>query len=185
MRVNNQGGSRLPSSSLGLSVDIANMFRQAIRYCAEKLKIEPEEAVELVCQDDKSANSYLRYALAKQLCGYLGGLGDTFKSIYIHGSAVKGISGSTSDIDMILLVNKKVDELAILLAKLNLLISKYYQLVMGEKTRGMQEMLDIKIIDEKDVFYRRGYGSVVTSIHVSPIKIWSEQKSFSEDQYTD
>jgi len=163
----------VPSILLGLSLDIAHAFSQAIGYCAKKRGKSAEEIFDLLSQGDCWVHSTFRYALTIQICYYLSRLGTVVRSVYIYGSCMEDSARPTSDIDIIIWVNEKTDAIAFLLERLNLFISSHYRALLGDKAGRMARMLDIHVVDDQEVKARAGYGAVLGSLYTRPVKIWS------------
>jgi predicted nucleotidyltransferase len=162
-----------PSAFLGLSLDVVQVFSQAIGYCAEKLNKSSEETLALLEQGDLWVHSTFRFALAVQICPYLGRLGTAVRSIYIYGSCMEDRAKPTSDIDMIIWANEKNDAITFLLERLNLLVSSYYKSLLGDKASAMRWMLDIHVVDDQEVQENIGYATVLRSLYTMPVKIWN------------
>jgi predicted nucleotidyltransferase len=165
--------SYVPSGLLGLSLDVVRTFTQALTFCAKKLRRPPEEVLQLLARGDSWVHSTFRYALVNQICQYLSRLGTVVRSVYIYGSCMEDRARPCSDVDIIIWVNEKSDALVLLLERLNYLISDYYRALMGDKAEGMARMLDIHLVDDREVEAREGYGAVLSSPYTSPVRIWS------------
>ena len=91
-------------------------------------------------------HSTLRYALAKELGHYLGGLGVAFLAIYVYGSAMTESSSPCSDIDVIVVVDRRRDEVDRLLRGLDLaLVSRFRALF--PRSSAMSSLLDAHIVE--------------------------------------
>lgn len=164
----------VPSILLGLSLDIAHTFSEAIDYCAKKKEgRSAEEVLQLLAQGDRWAHSTFRYALTTQVCQYLSRLGTVVRSVYIFGSSMSDGAKPTSDIDIIIWVNERSDAIAFLLDRLNLFISTYYRGLFADRASRMRRMFDIHLVDDQEVKARVGYGAVLGSLHTRPVKIWA------------
>lgn len=165
--------SYVPSILLGLSLDVVQTFSRALAFCAKKLGKSQDEVVRLLAQGDRWVHSTLRYALVTQVCQYLSRLGTVVRSVYIYGSCMEDRAKPSSDVDIIIWVNEKTDALAVLLEQLNLLISGYYRALLGDKASRMARMLDIHLVDDREVEAREGYGAVLGSVYTSPVQVWA------------
>lgn len=164
-----------PSSPLQSGGGKNDELVSALGYVSKMLSVDPETARAMLLKNNPAAHSYFRYSLGESLSQYLGSLGEIFQRIYIHGSCVTGKATASSDIDLIVLVAKKIDPILPYLAHLNALLTTRYCSLMEEKPERLTRLLDIKIVDDLDLDKRRGYASVITSLHNPPILLWEAE----------
>ena len=154
--------------------EIREGFCRALDFCGAKIKTDRSEVIRLLQRGNKAAHSNFRYGLAKKIGEYLGSFSNNLSEIYIHGSAAKNSSGPGSDIDIILLLENKLDPFQLLLFKLNDEVEFYYnELMQSNYFKGdFSPFLDIKLVDREEIELNRGFGTVINSLHYRPIKIW-------------
>jgi len=116
-------------------------------------------------------HSTLRYGLAKGLSGYLASLGSVFHEVYVYGSSISESSNPASDIDVIVVVERRRDEIANLLKRLDLSLTSHYRRLVGLK-RDPASLLDIHVINKTEQAERSGYGAVINGLHSRAICLW-------------
>jgi len=157
--------------------EIENLFVQALDFVSQKSKKTVQKVITLLRQGDLWTNSSLRYALAKYLCeDYLPDTDNIIKAVYVFGSTLKDEVHLTSDIDLIILVTEKKEQTLNFLEALDLAILKHYKSLIGEQIRDMKSILNIHLVDDRDVKAKKECGAVINSIYNPPIKIWTNRR---------
>ncbi|MFC2095788.1 nucleotidyltransferase domain-containing protein [Candidatus Bipolaricaulota bacterium] len=116
-------------------------------------------------------HSTFRYGLAQSLSWYLAGLGSVFHEVYVYGSSIREFSNPASDIDVIIVVERRRDEITNLLKRLDLSLTSHYRCLIGLE-RNPVSLLDIHVIDRIEQEERSGYGAVIAGLHTRPICVW-------------
>jgi len=158
--------------------EIENLFVQALDFVSQKSKKTVQKVITLLRQRDLWINSSLRYALADYLCrNFLSIDTDNIvKAVYIFGSTLRDEACLTSDIDLIFLVVSKKEQTLNFLKALDIAILKHYKSLIGEQIRDMKSILNIHLVDDRDVKAKKECGAVINSIYNPPIKIWTNSK---------
>ena len=102
---------------------------------------------------------------------YLGGLECGVRAVYLYGSTMNDEAGFCSDIDLIVLVERKRDQARVLLRQLDLALLTSYRTLIGEGHLPAT-LLDVHFVDEGEEKARRGYGAVLRSLHTGPVSLW-------------
>ena len=163
------------------SFDVREGFNYAFDFCEERLRKNRSEVIRSFRQGNKPTHSYFRYGLAKKIGAYLGSFSESLFEVYIHGSSVKDKSGPGSDIDIIILVDHKLEPFKLLLFKLNDEIEFFYNELMKRDffAGGFSSFLDAKLVNRSEYESRMGFGAVINSANKAPIKIWDSRESES------
>jgi len=97
----------------------------------ERVRLEPERITEHI----------------RELGRYLGGLGVSFRAIYIYGSAMTESSSPCSDIDIIVVVDQRRDEVNRLLRGLDLALVSHLRSLSPQSSR-MASLLDVRVVEQ-------------------------------------
>ena len=166
-------GLEFPSMILEPEMDAAPLLDCAVRFCATRLGKSEKEIVRALEAGDPGAHSTLRYAIAKGLSAHLAGLGRSIQAVYLYGSSMNGDARAGSDIDLIVIVGRKLDQAQALLRRLDVaLVTAYRDLL--EDDAGPRSILDVHLVDVDEEVERRGYGAVVHSSETSPVCLWRD-----------
>ena len=163
--------SRTPSGFLPAEMPTALLLEQALEACARRYGLPAENILRRLENGDREMHSAFRYGLAKGLSAYLASLGSVFREVYVYGSAIGESSNPASDIDVIVVVERRRDEIANLLKRLDLSLTSHYRCLLGLK-RDPVSLLDIQVVDRIEQAERSGYGAVVDGLHTCPICLW-------------
>lgn len=160
---------------------VAGIVEDAIEYCMEKTGARtPDDAVEAIHKGKCQACDYLKYRLAKRVGEYLGSMDDTVKSIYVYEpeygtgaeESLDYFQGLNSGINLIAWVDRKTAALASMVISLNEVLVAACGQLDGIGTRR-RHLLDVKLADDRDVREGIGYGTLVNSLNVRPMEVWS------------
>ena len=148
------------------------VFDQAILFCIEKSGKTREEILNYL---EDPADDWLpatfRYGLAEALKKYLTARNSTIKAIYIFGSSVSGTKCPTADIDLILWVSQKTEELNSLLKDIDRFLTDEYTERVGGRAKGLKHLLDLKIVNDEDVEYGRNCSCLINGVYDRAIKL--------------
>jgi predicted nucleotidyltransferase len=146
-------------------------MERAIDRCARRSGEPPESTLQRLRQGDPEAHSSFRYALAKELGQYLGGLGASFQAVYVYGSSMGNAASPCSDIDLLAVVERRRDEVTRLLSRIDLALAACYrELLHGAPAPA--SLLDFHIMDASEERERRGYGALLTGLGTCPACLW-------------
>ena len=163
--------SRTPSGLAPAEVPNGILFEQALETCSRRYGLSAEAVLLRLEEGDRKMHSTFRYGLAKGLSCYLANLGPVFREVYVYGSSIKESSNPTSDIDVIVVVERRRDEIANLLKRLDVSLTAHFRHLIGLE-RDPISLLDIHVIDRTEKAERSGYGAVVDGLHTRPICLW-------------
>ena len=152
-------------------LDTDALLTAALLSCASKLG---QNVVQLRAQlgnGSPAAHSTLRYVIAKKVARYLGKLQCGIRGVYLYGSTMNDEAGLGSDIDLLVLVERKRDQARILLLQLDLALLTSYRTLIGEGY-SPATLLDVHFVDGEEEKAHRGYGAVLHSLHTSPVSLW-------------
>lgn len=163
--------SETPSGLIPAEVPNADLFEQALELCSHRYGLSAEEVLRRLDEGDRQIHSTFRYGLAKGLSSYLASLGSIFGEVYVYGSSIKESANPTSDIDVIVVVENRRDEIANLLKRVDLSLTAHYRQLIGLK-KDPVSLLDIHVIDRIEQVERSGFGAVIDGLHTRPICLW-------------
>ena len=154
----------------------------AVEFCAKKTRFDGKERVlGAVRGGDCSVCEYLHYGLAQQMAEYLGSVDDTVKAVYIYEAenascfddAVPNRPGLSPVISMIVWVNRKNAALSSIIDMLRSAVETELRVLACPKSNALCYTSDVQVVDDAEVEMRTGYGAMINSLYVAPIKIWS------------
>lgn len=163
--------SRTPSGLAASELPNCILFEEALDACSHRYGISAEAVLLRLEEGDRQMHSTFRYSLAKGLSAYLATLGSVFHEVYVHGSAIGESANPTSDIDVIVVVERRRDEIANLLKKIDLSLACHYRRLVGLKL-APTSLLDIHVVEREEQAERSGYGAVLDGLHTRPICLW-------------
>ncbi len=163
--------SKTPSGLIPAEVPNCILFEQALEFCSHRYGLSVEAVLRRLEEGDCGIHSTFRYGLAKGLSYYLASLGSVFHEVYVYGSSISESSNPASDIDVIVVVERKRDEIANLLKRLDLSLTSHYRRLVGLK-RDPTSLLDIHVINKAEQAERSGYGAVIDGLHSRAICLW-------------
>ncbi|MCR3922948.1 MAG: nucleotidyltransferase domain-containing protein [Firmicutes bacterium] len=145
---------------------------EAVRFSCSKEHLSKIGFFQGMQAGDESIHSRFRYALAIGVSRYLGSMDANLESVYVYGSTLNDNACFSSDIDLIVKVKTKSSETLATIAMLDTCLLTSYKILMADDQSQMSYMLDVHIIDEHDLQQQSGYGSLISSCHTLPIKVW-------------
>lgn len=164
-----------PSGLLPCEAPAAALIGRAIDRCARRRGELAESTLERLRRGDPEAHSSFRYALAKELGEYLGGLGASFRALYIYGSAMRDAASLCSDIDILAVVERRRDEVARLLLRIDLALSTCYRELLRGAAAPLS-LLDVHVVDAREERERQGYGALLTGYGTCPVCLWRSSR---------
>jgi len=147
------------------------LFLEAVESCARAHGSTVDEALRRLEEGNRESHSSFRYGLAKGLSSYLGSIGCTFREIYVYGSTMDGHANPASDIDVIVVVDKRRDELNRLLNLLDVSLTTCYRQLVG-LGQNPRSLLDIQVVERCEASERSGRGAVLAGLNTRPICLW-------------
>ncbi|MBC7099894.1 nucleotidyltransferase domain-containing protein [Candidatus Bipolaricaulota bacterium] len=170
----------IDTPSLLLGPKVQGLFARALNRASRKSFAGEEKLVQALQAGDPWAHSLFRYALAEELCTYLGEICPSIRRVYVYGSTVDNRAGPASDVDLILWVRKKSPVLESLLWRLDAVLIRGYRALTG--FYGPDNLFDFHIVDDEEVAERRGYGAVVSSVWTAPLPLQLPEERREESQ---
>jgi len=164
------------------ATSIRNMIDRSLTFSSQLSGVESsEQALEAILGGDCCACSYLRYGLCKELGEYLGGIDISVRAVYAyepeHCTGVTDLAGGEWErmrgINLVISVDRRSAALTSILASLEDAVREATKSLVCHEGSGSCYLLDVKVADEQEVATRRGYGALVSSIHVRPLRVWS------------
>ena len=159
---------------------IDSMVENALAFCAQKTGLRDGEALEAVRRGDCSVCSYLRYGLSKEIGAYLGDIDTSVQAVYTYepeySIGLDDVYRATDrGIHLIVSVDRRSAALASIIASLEDGLGDARKRLVCSKANGSCHALDVKVADEEQVASRRGYGALISSIYVRPLRIWARE----------
>jgi hypothetical protein len=153
------------------------ILTQALEFCATKLNLESyETAVERLQQGDNITFSYWRYGLAKKGAEYLGEWDEGIKAVYIFDFEATPedicFAEVTPDIIIHLIVwaQRKTAALNSLIGALDRALVRIHVELLHMPQ--LKHLLDVQVVDDRDVENRLGFGALFSSLHHRPLPVW-------------
>lgn len=171
-------GACTPSGLLPSEAPGARLVEHAIARCSQRRREPADATLEQLRGGDLEAHSAFRYALAEDLGQYLGSLGVSFRALYVYGSTMGGTAAPCSDIDLLVVVERRRDEVLRLLFRIDLALATSYRELVGVAST-LTSLLDIHVLDASEARDRRGYGALLLGTGTCPVCLWraSEQRA--------
>ena len=161
----------MPSLLLEPELPADDVLANAVDFCSVKLGVSSDAVHRALAAGESTVHSLVRYAVAKQLARYLGGLSSGFRGIYLYGSTMNDSAEASSDIDLLVVVEQKTDQASALLLRLDdALVGSFHRLL--DCSICPISLLDVHLVDIEEAHRCRGYGSVLSSIEASPVCLW-------------
>ena len=157
------------------------MMEHALDFSGEKVGHEVrEQTIAALKRGDCSVCEYMRHALTQEVAGYLGSVDSSVKAVYTYEPEyATGAEGPIPDrpnlspaISMIAWVNRKSAALSSVVTSLVSALAEEFRQLACPKANALCCMLDIKLVDDKEVQERTGYGALIGSLYVRPLEIW-------------
>ena len=156
---------------------VESAVMRALDYCAQMMSLTTSEmALEYVRHGDAAARSYLQFHIGRQVAEALGGLDENCKSAWLfeYDATQEDLSFGTRaqavPIHLLVWTCRKTGALQSLVSALDRGLVQQYSRLIGPRSLG--NVLDVQLVDDADVESRRGYGSLITSVHNRPLLIW-------------
>jgi len=160
-----------PCGCAPIEVEDEALFEDALHLCARCHGVSRQDILEGLRQGDPRLHSSLRYGLAKGVSKYLGSLGSSFREVYVRGSAAGQRANPASDIDVIVVVRKRRDEVLRLLGLLDILVTARYRDLIGFTGR-LCSLLDIQVVEDETSVGNAGRSAVLGGLNTRPICLW-------------
>ena len=160
-----------PSMLAEAELDADTLLESAVSSCARQLHLDEQDVCRQLREGSCPTHSLLRYAVAKRVADYLGQLDGGIRGVYLYGSAMDDTARSCSDIDLVVLVERKLDQARSLLQQLDLALLTSYRALIGTAPHP-RSLLDVHLVDLEEERTRRSYGAVIHSLQTRPLCLW-------------
>lgn len=88
--------------------------------------------------------------MAKKICRYIEVENIALKSVYIYGSSLEDTAPFASNIDLILWVSQKAENLDSFLKDMDRCLAEHYSAIMGSSIKNVEGLLDFKAVDNEE-----------------------------------
>jgi len=147
------------------------IIEDALQFCSRKANSKASAILKDLRSNNRWTHSTFRYCIARTISGYLLAKYSNLKDAYIFGSTLEDRAGSSSDIDIILVCKKKDAALVRDIEKLDVEILNAYRRLVGNGTSGLRRLLDINVVESRDLKEKKGCASLIRSIYTPAIRI--------------
>jgi hypothetical protein len=149
---------------------IQGALAKALDQCARKLNLmSPQESLEKMRGGNRKALEYCHYQLALHVAEALGDLDNYVRSVSLYEFEATpedrafGENAESLPIHLLVWVDRKTSALSALVAALDRALVKDYAEMVGPRRLG--HVLDVQVVDDKDVESRRGIAALLNSMH--------------------
>lgn len=162
------------------------MVESALAFSAEKADLPASREVRRTIADGEcTVCEYVRYGLSKEIGQYLGAIDSSVQAVYAYepeytAGALHFDStgpGIHQGINLIVSVDRKNHALDAIVASLEDALKEGVRPLLCSKANGSCFALDVKVVDGEELASRRGYGALVSSVYVAPMRLWSRSDS--------
>jgi len=149
---------------------------RVLRLVASKLRLtSPVQVIERLKANHPETIAVFRQELAREAAIYLGTLDRNVKAAYMieYEATPEDLvfrGEELAPVNLILWVTRKTAALQSAAAALDRTLVESYEEKFGPG--HPQYLVDVQLVDDHDVANRKGYGAMLTSIHIPPLEIW-------------
>jgi hypothetical protein len=163
---------------------VSNMVEEALAFCAEKAGLQGSKAArDALRTGDCCACEYLRYGLAQSVAEYLASVDETVNAVYSYepeqatrvDEPVPDRPNLSPGLSLIAKVSRKNAGMSATLASLREALAKEHKRLGCPSANATCSQIELWAVDEAEVENRVGYGALLNSLHVRPIKVWPRQ----------
>jgi hypothetical protein len=154
-----------------------SVLSQALEFCAQKMGLRTKQAArELLRQGDASALRYWHYGVAKEVGEHLGVWDDDVKAVYAcdYDATPQDLcfceAGGGSLVHLIVWAGRKTAALKALAETMDHALVECCAEELG--LPDLAHLLDVQVVDDKEVENRIGYGAMLSSLYNRPIQVW-------------
>jgi hypothetical protein len=157
---------------------VEGALNRVLRLVARKIGLEtPGQVVAQLNAGQPEPRRAFRHELAREAAVYLGTLDKHVKAVYMaeYDASPEDMAfaeeQSLTPVHLILWVTRKTAALTAAATALDRALLESYRAWVGPNAPGY--LVDVQLVDDHEVTNRKGYGAVLTSIHMPPLRIWS------------
>ena len=156
------------------------MIGHALEFGAQRLgHRDVQRTLDAVGHGDCAACEYVRYGLAQEIAEYLGSVDTSIKAVYTfepeYATGVDGAGprpGLSPAISMIAWVDHKSAALSSIVDMLSGAVAEEMKQLACPKANALCHTLDVKVVDDREVEDRLGYGALISSLFIRPLEVW-------------
>lgn len=147
----------------------------AVSFTAQKMNLNRAEATIALKQNDRTTYDYFKYGLAVQVAEHVAGLDDQVKRVLMYDDEatpedeVFGEGQPGRLIHLIVVAQRKTEALNALIGALDRALVRGFAGLANAP--HLAHLLDVQVVDEKDVQNRTGYAALLSSVHHQPLPI--------------
>jgi len=151
------------------NVAVEKALDETMRMCGVASR---EKVIERLKHCEPCEMGYFRFYLIRYVTECIISRIKGLRGIYIFGSTVCDSAGLTSDMNVLLHVNKKDKATGKLMDEVNGMLTEDYKAVLGLRPKDCFRLLDVHFITDKDVKAGTGMARLLSSAHDPPIALW-------------
>lgn len=174
-----------------INQDLADaMVNKAIVFCADKrFTGDKEQTLDALRRGRCDVCDFLSYSLVRQIAEYLGQIDKTVKAVYMFGpesapqTLVPGKGKSrrhSNGINLIAWVDRKTPALLALGATIEKVVAASRRNIGCVKACSACYNLNIHMVDDQEANEGRGFGSIIRSMYVRSIQVWTRLDKFDQ-----
>ena len=166
------------------------MVNKAIVFCADKrFTGDKEQTLEALRKGRCDVCDFLSYSLVRQISEYLGQMDKTVRAVYMFGpesapqTLVPGkgkIRRHSSGINLIAWVDRKTPALLALGTTIEKVVASSRRNIGCVNACSACFNLNIHMVDDQEAHEGRGFGSIIRSMYVRSIQVWSRLDQFDQ-----
>lgn len=159
------------------------MVKKAIMYCADKkFGGNADETMLALRQGRCDICHALSDCLVREVSEYLGCMDKMVKAVYRfepetfiarNERVFKSAAGQKAGINLIAWVNRKSHALSSLGSTLESTLTESRRQLGCQNAGSACYVMDVQLVDDKDVQERRGYGVVINNMYLHATQVWS------------
>jgi hypothetical protein len=166
-----------PVKDVAPSSIVEGALGRIVRLATPKVGLEtPVKFIELLQAGDRDMRRAFRHELAREAAVYLGTLDKNVKAVYMaeYDASPEDVDfeqeGRLTPVNLIVWVTRKTAALDAAVTALDrALVESYDEQISPEHPKFL---VDAQMVDDHDVANRKGYGAMLTSIHMPPLELW-------------
>jgi len=163
-----------------LTHDATRMVEKALSFCESMTGVRGRGRLATALRlESPRVHDYFRHSLAQQVAGYLAQLDDSIVGVYTHsyGDAEEEgedrSCGVATNINLILHVRRKTAALSSAIASLDRALLEQYRALVAPNGDKMSSLLDVQVVDDRDVEDGVGFGAVLRASYSKPVRLWA------------
>jgi hypothetical protein len=155
------------------------MIRKALSSCAYKMGSKEISHIAIkLRRGDSTACSYFMYSIAGQVAEALGAQDDNVQAVYLFEHDATPQDGCFADSSGPVQLLHLIVHVSCQTAALNALIATLDRALVQAVARALdgppqQSLLDVHVIDDREIASHTGYGALLHSLHNRPIQVWT------------